>query len=83
MTTATITLVSICAGGDHVAFDGSIAGGPSIRGNYTVDELREALTADTGRDLLRLLVQLHCRGMTKNQTRNAVTAGITITTAAT
>jgi hypothetical protein len=54
-----------------------------VRGTYTVDELREALTADTGRELLRLLVQLHCRGMTKNQTRNAVTAGITITTAAT
>lgn len=83
MATATITLQSVCDGGGHVTLAVQVNGGQVRQFPYDSDELREQIGVDRIREAVLVLVRLHCMGMTRQQARNALQAGINISTSST
>ncbi len=68
MASATITLQSVCAGGDHVVVRRTI-GGNSVDFSFSVDQLREPITQVDQREALQTIIRFHCQGMTKAEAK--------------
>ena len=80
-TTVTLQRQSICAGGEHAVIRTTINGGPPKDYQVAVsDVLRplSELTDDERRIILAGILQLHCRGLTRQQANAELVAGITI-----
>lgn len=81
MASGTITLQSVCAGGDHVRLRLTV-GGNNFDFDYEVEELRRTITAEERRAAVSAMVRFHCGGMTAVQARNELQSpGISVTTA--
>jgi hypothetical protein len=79
-TQVTITLVGFCASQGHVTVDVTAEGvAGSRRLTYDVPSLREPLDWTDARKIVCDLLRLHFRGLTNNQARNELQAGITLT----
>ena len=79
-TQVTITLVVYCASQGHVTVDVTAQGvAGSRRLTYEVAALREALDWTDAQKIVCDLLRLHFRGLTNNQARNELQAGITVT----
>ena len=80
MATATITLQSVCAGGDHVVVRLTV-GAQNFDFNYNVDELRDPITAQQRQEAVSIITRFHCGGMTKAQAKAELTSpGISVVT---
>lgn len=80
MATATITMQSVCAGGDHVTVRLTV-GAQNFDFNFGVDELRDPITADDRRLATSIMTRFHCQGMTKAQARAELQSpGISVVT---
>jgi hypothetical protein len=79
-TTVTIALVGYCASQGHVTVDVSVQG---VAGSkqliYEVGELRDDLDWGDAQRIVRDLLRLHFRGLTLNQAKNELQAGIMVT----
>lgn len=82
MATIAVT-ATICGGGGHVHASARVNGGAPRTGEWDTDDLRGTPSAEEVEIAVRTMLRLHCMGMTRVQARNALLAGITITTAAT
>jgi hypothetical protein len=79
-TQVTVTLVGYCASQGHVTVEVSAQGVTGTRQlNYEVAKLREALDWTDAQKIVCDLLRLHFRGLTNNQARNELQAGITLT----
>ena len=80
MASATITLQSVCAGGDHVNVRLTV-GAQNFDFNYGIDELRETITPEERRLATSVIARFHCQGMTKAQAKTELTSpGISVVT---
>jgi len=80
MATATITLQSVCDGGDHVVLRLTV-GANTFDYSYHVDELREVITEEQRRKAVSIITRFHCGGMTKAQAKAELQApGIAVST---
>lgn len=77
-TTVTVSLGSACVGGGHATVTFAMTGGPDKTYTFDVDEARAALNSERLREAALVVLQLHCRGMTKVQARNEMLAGFTM-----
>lgn len=79
MTTATITLRSICAGGNHLTV-GVVAvdGGQELRRVLDLEHIQESLTEDEAQAFLKIVGKMAMRGRTINQARTLLQAGVTL-----
>jgi hypothetical protein len=68
LASATITLQSVCAGGDHVTLRLTV-GAQTFDFHYGIDELRENISTDDRREAVRTITRFHCGGMTKAQAK--------------
>lgn len=79
-TEVTITLVGFCASQGHVTVDVSAQGVAGTRRlTYEVADLRDALDWSDAERIARDLLRLHFRGLTNNQARTELQAGISLT----
>ena len=77
MTTAvTITLDSVCSGGDHITLGVTVNGGQTRTFAFNVDDAREPIGADEIRSTALTIVKLHCKGMSKAQAKASLQSGI-------
>ena len=80
MATATISLQSVCAGGDHVTVRLTV-GAQNFDYAYNVDELREAISSEQRKDAVLTIMRFHCGGMTKAQAKAELQSpGIAVST---
>ena len=79
MATFTISLDSVCAGGDHATINILIDGGGSYSQTFSVTDILDNPSTAAVKAILLPILQLHLRGMTKLQARNAMQAGFTVT----
>jgi hypothetical protein len=79
MTTLVISDVDVCAGGGHLHGNGSLNGGALRAFQIDVDDLRANPSAEDVLTALRVILKMHCMGMTRVQARNSLQAGITVT----
>ncbi len=77
MTTLTVTLTAICAGGDHLAF--TISGAKSLVIPMNASEFLNPITDEELAVYVRVIAQLCKVGKTVTQTKTALQAGITVT----
>lgn len=68
MATATITLQSVCAGGDHLVMRLTI-GANNFDYNVTDDEVRATITPAERRAAMLTMARFHCQGMTRAQAK--------------
>ena len=81
MATATISLQSVCAGGDHVTVRLTV-GAQNFDYGYEISELNEPITAEQRKDAVSVITRFHCGGMTKAQAKAELTLpGIVVSTA--
>ncbi len=81
MASATITLQSACAGGDHLVVRLTV-GANNFDFQYTMDEMRDTITAEERRAATSIIARFHCQGMTKAQARAELESpGISVSTA--
>lgn len=81
MASATITLQSVCAGGDHIVLRLTI-GAQNFDFPFGVDELRQAISAEERKEAVSVITRFHCGGMTKAQAKAELQSpGIAVTTA--
>lgn len=79
MTTLTINLESVCAGGDHMTL-GLVLNGQAKRSfNVLRPEMLAPLTEEEIAAAIKVIVRLHARGKTGAQVRNNLQAGIVVT----
>lgn len=79
MTTLTITLNSICAGGNHLHFTVSINGGAAHVVDTDTDTIFAALTDDEKSAFVKACVKLYKVGRTNAATKTAFKSGVTVT----
>lgn len=73
-------MVSVCAGGDHVTIR-LTAGVQTFDFTYSIDELRESITAEQRREAVSVITRFHCQGMNKAQAKAELAApGINVVT---
>lgn len=77
-TQVTIQLLSVCAGQGHVRVRVTENEGASKDFTYEVTELREPLDWNDAERIARDLLRMHFRGMTNQQARAALQAGIAV-----
>ena len=78
MTTLTITLDHVCAGGDHMRL-GLVLDGQARRSVQVLRaELLEPFTEQEILDAIKVMVRLHARGKTNAQVRNNLQTGIVV-----
>jgi hypothetical protein len=78
MTTATITLRSICAGGNHLTFGVTVDGQQEMRRVIDLAHAQEPLTEDDAQAFLKIVAKMAMRGRTINQARTLLQAGVTV-----
>lgn len=80
MASATIISTAICAGGEHVSTRTTI-GAQTFDYQWTVDELRQALSTEDVKTATNIMMRFHCQGMTKAQAKaELVSPGISVVT---
>ena len=80
MATATITLQSVCAGGNHVTVRLTV-GAQNFDFTYMIDELDNPITAEERRLATSIITRFHCQGMTAAQAKaELVSPGISVVT---
>ena len=79
MTTATITLKSVCAGGNHLHFGVTVNGGSERIVNTDNDTVLAPLTDDEKAAFVKVCAKLYKIGRTANATKTAFQAGVTVT----
>ena len=79
MTTLTITLNSICAGGNHLTFGASVNGGAGSPVVVDADSVFTAMADDEKAAFVKGCVKLYKIGRTVNATKTAFQAGVTVT----
>lgn len=77
MTTETIQLTEICAGGGHLTFTYSGEWAGTFR--TTIDAMDEALSQEDREAFFRVICWFAKNGRTRVQARNLLQAGVTIT----
>jgi DNA-nicking Smr family endonuclease len=79
MASVQIALIEVCAGGNHVDISLAIDDSATQTLHYTADELSQPITDDFVRDAVLSLLRLHFKGMTRQQARAALQAGVNLT----
>ncbi len=80
MASATITLQSVCAGGDHVVLRLTV-GAQTFDFNYNIDDLNDPITPEERQQAVSIITRFHCGGMTKAQAKTELTSpGISVST---
>ncbi len=80
MASATISLLSACAGGEHVNVRLTV-GANNFDFSFAIDQLRDAITAEERQLVTSVMARFHCQGMTKAEAKTELQAGIQVTTA--
>jgi|GEM_PF-4335073 len=78
MTTALVTLRSICAGGNHLTFGVAVDGGQELRRVLDLEHIQEPLTEEEAQAFLKIVAKMALRGRTLNQARTLLQAGVTL-----
>lgn len=78
-TNVTVTLVGFCSGGGHVAVDVTADDVSTKRLSFEVPNLRDPLDWTDAQRIVCDLLRMHFRGMTANQAKTALQAGISFT----
>lgn len=79
MTTPTITLDSVCPGGNHFTLGAVVNGQAKRIVQTTRDDLSEPLIEDEVEAAIKVLIRLHAIGKTKLQVRNNLLPGLAVT----
>lgn len=80
MASATITLLGVCPGGDHVNVR-LTAGGQDFDFWYEIGELNNPITADERKSACSIITRFHCQGLTKAQAKAELQSpGISVVT---
>lgn len=80
MASGTITLQSVCAGGDHVSVRLTV-GAQTFDYNYLIDDLNAPITAEDRRLAVSVITRFHCGGLTKAQAKAELQSpGISVVT---
>lgn len=74
-----ITFEAVCSGGNHVTIGATVNAGPKRSAEFSIDELRDDLSAAEREDLMRLIVRAALTGLTKAQARSKLQAGFVVT----
>ena len=77
MTTITVTLTSICTGGNHLTF--SIAGAKAAVVPATLSDLSSPITEDDAEAFCKIIARLVKSGRTVAQARTMLQNGVTVT----
>lgn len=77
MATLTVTLTSICAGGNHITFD--VTGDRTATLLMELNDLSVPLDMEDAESFIRIIVKMARAGRTLNQARNLLEAGVTVT----
>ncbi len=77
MSALTMTLVSACAGGDHLTF--SITGAKTLSVSINASDMTSPITDDDLAAYLKITARLCKIGKTVAQAKTALQAGITVT----
>jgi hypothetical protein len=80
MATITISLLSICDGGEHAKIRVTMPGGATRDVEISASDVLTPLSADEQAAAVAAMIRLHCNGMTRAQTRNAIQSGINVAT---
>jgi hypothetical protein len=78
MTTALVTLRSICAGGNHLTFGVAVDGEQEMRRVLDLAHVQEPLTEEEAQAFLKTVAKMAMRGRTLNQARTLLQAGVTL-----
>lgn len=78
MATVAIT-ASVCGGGGHLHVSAVLDGAAARQFDFSVDEVRDALSAEAIEAAVLVILRLHLKSMTRAQARNAMLAGFTVT----
>lgn len=73
-----ITLESVCSGGNHATIGYVLDGGAKVIRTYLVDDVRAALTADDIETLRFLLVRATVAGLGAAAAKTKLQAGATV-----
>jgi ribosomal protein S3AE len=79
MTTATIPLKSVCAGGDHLHFGVTVNGKNEHIVDTCNDTILGPLTDDEKASFVKVCTKLYKIGRTANATKTAFQSGVTVT----
>ena len=83
MATATISLISICDGGEHCVVRLTV-GANNFDYTYPVSELNDPIISEQRKDAVSVITRFHCGGMTKAQTKAELQPpGLLVTTTST
>lgn len=77
MTTLTITLTSVCSGGNHLTF--STSGAASLTTQEVLASLLDPITDDDITSFCKVIAKMAKQGRTLAQARNLLQAGVTVT----
>lgn len=77
MTTLTVTLSSICAGGGHLTF--TISGARTATVPLTVADITEPITEEDVVSFCKVIARMAKAGRTVAQARSLLQAGVTVT----
>ena len=78
MANVVLTMTGLCAGGDHATIGVTVAGQDAGSYNYTVADIRTALTADERETIIRGLLKIYAIGRTLNQMKTGLQSGATV-----
>jgi len=80
MATATISLQSVCSGGEHCVVRLTV-GAQNFDFSYPISELNNAITPEERRLATSIITRFHCGGMTKVQAKAELQSpGIAVST---
>ncbi len=80
MASATISLLSVCTGGEHVNVRLAV-GANDFDFSFEVAELLVAISPEERKQVTSIMSRFHCQGLTKVQAKAELLAGIQVTTA--
>ncbi len=80
MASATITLQSICAGGEHCVVRLTV-GAQDFDFNFPISELNNPISAEERKAATSIIARFHCGGLTKAQAKTELQSpGIAVST---
>lgn len=77
MTTLTVTLTNVCAGGNHLTF--SVTGDATATVYAVRDDLSSTLTDEEKRAFVEVIMKMAKMGRTLNQASTLLQAGVVVT----
>lgn len=76
MAAETVTLTTVCAGGNHLLF--TLSGAKSATVRMTLDELSEGISDADAEAFCRVIARLAKQGRTNAQARTLLQSGVTV-----